>query len=65
MSTEQHLLADDQLVKKTLRMMAILVGALVVFVGALSLIAVAITTKAVGTKADNSEVATAKKPLSI
>jgi hypothetical protein len=67
MSTEQQLVADVELVKRTLRTMGILVAALVVFVGALSLIAVAVTSKAVGgSKADNSEVPTAaKKPLSI
>jgi hypothetical protein len=59
---------DDQLLKRSLRMMAILVGACVVFVGALSLIAVLITTKAFGgPKAENIDTptTTAKKPLSI
>ncbi len=58
--------ANDQLLKQTLRMTAILVGSLVVFVGVLSLLAVLVTSKAVGTspKADNTDQA-AKKPLSI
>ena len=57
---------NDQLLKRTLRLTAILVGSLVVFMGILSLLAVLVTAKAFGTspKADNTEQA-AKKPLSI
>jgi hypothetical protein len=60
---------DLVLLKQTLRMMAILVGSLVVFMGMLSLVAVLVTTKAFGTtaptKADNTEATATKKPLSI
>ncbi len=61
---------QPDLFKKTLRTVAILVGACVLFVGALSAAAVAITSRAFGTApASAAELskpdATAKKPLSI
>jgi hypothetical protein len=58
------------LTRRTLRTVALLVGACVLFVGALSIIAVAATSRAVGARGDSKEAATdvapnAKKPLSI
>lgn len=62
-------LTQPDLFKKTLRTVAILVGACVLFVGALSAAAVAITSRAFGAPASAAELskpdATAKKPLSI
>lgn len=66
--------ASSDLLAQTMRTIAVLVGACVLFVGALSLAAVAITNKAMGsstsTSADQGEVhetraAAPKKPLSI
>ena len=61
---------DATLVRQTLRTMGILVAACVVFVGVLSVIAVAVTSRAVGagdTKSAEAKEApaAAKKPLSI
>jgi hypothetical protein len=60
---------DLTLVRQTLRTVALLVGACVLFVGALSVIAVAVTSRALGgssTEARTTESApNAKKPLSI
>jgi hypothetical protein len=59
---------DASLVRQTLRTIAVLVGALVLFVGALSIIAVAVTSRAVGSgakQADTQADPGAKKPLSI
>jgi hypothetical protein len=61
--------SDASLVRQTLRTIAVLVGACVLFVGALSMIAVAVTSRAVGSgakQADTHEAdPAAKKPLSI
>jgi hypothetical protein len=62
--------SDSSLARRTLRSVALLVGACVLFVGALSLVAVVVTSRAVGGRADAKEAATeasssAKKPLSI
>jgi hypothetical protein len=70
MTTTDALATDDQLLRRTLRVTAILVGSCVLFVGALSLLAVLVTTKAFGgdavPKAANvSTEVSAKKPLSI
>ena len=65
MSTNE---SGSSLARQTLRTVALLVGACVLFVGALSIIAVAVTSKAVGPRATeaSSDVApSAKKPLSI
>lgn len=43
----RQLSGDDELAKKTLRTVALLVGAWAVFIGALSLVAVLVTSKAV------------------
>lgn len=63
---------DSDLLRRTLRMTGALVAACILFVGALSLIAVLVTSKAVGAGAKASadgdkttDTATAKKPLSI
>ena len=60
---------ESTLTTRTLRTVALLVGACVLFVGALSLIAVTITSRALGrgaTEAATTESApNAKKPLSI
>ncbi len=62
---------DTDLLRRTLRTTGVLVGALVVFVGALSLLAVLVTSKAVGGGAkasadgDTKTTETTKKPLSI
>lgn len=68
--TNEHALAETTLVRRTLRTVALLVGACVLFVGALSVIAVALTSRAVGARGDAKEATsepspTAKKPLSI
>ena len=65
--------SDDDLLRRTLRTMALLVGACVVFVGVMSLAAVLVTSRAVGQGASTSAVEAkpapdanaAKKPLSI
>ena len=62
--------SDASLARRTLRSVALLVGACVLFVGALSLVAVVVTSRAVGGRADAKEATTeaspnAKKPLSI
>ena len=62
--------SGDDLAKRTLRMVGLLVGGCVLFVGTLSLLAVLITNKAFGgttpSAADMSAPAKdAKKPLSI
>jgi flagellar basal body-associated protein FliL len=54
--------------EKTLKTVAILVGVCVLFVGALSLIAVLVTSKAVGSgtaESAKTEANATKKPLSI
>jgi len=61
---------ETTLARRTLRTVAILVGACVLFVGALSVVAVAVTSRAVGGRAEAKEATTeaspnAKKPLSI
>jgi hypothetical protein len=60
---------DHELAKRTLRMVAILVGACVLFVGTLSLVAVFVTSRAFGSSPDKAPAAQndapAKKPLSI
>ena len=62
---------DADLLKKTLRTTAVLVGACVVFVGALSALAVAVTSRATAPVHASPSGATsgaddaAKKPLSI
>ncbi|MEA2747814.1 MAG: hypothetical protein QOI41_1957 [Myxococcales bacterium] len=67
--TNEH--SETTLVRRTLRTVAMLVGACVLFVGALSVIAVAVTSRAVGAgRGDAKEAAsepspTGKKPLSI
>jgi len=61
--------SGDDLAKRTLRMVGILVGALVLFIGSLSLVAVLVTNKAFGTSPSAADVSApskdAKKPLSI
>ena len=63
---------DLNLGRRTLRSVALLVGACVIFVGGLSVVAVAVTSRAVGTGAAGATQAgthdadpSAKKPLSI
>ena len=59
---------EPSLARQTLRTVALLVGACVIFVGALSVIAVAVTSRALGAGASErtSDAPTnAKKPLSI
>ena len=46
MSSMNH--QDDDLMKRTVRMVAVLVGSCVVFVGSLSLVAVLVTSVAIG-----------------
>ncbi len=66
-------LSETTLVRRTLRTVALLTGACVLFVGALSVVAVALTSRAVGggreardAKEATTEVSpNAKKPLSI
>lgn len=65
-----HALSETTLARRTLRTVALLVGACVLFVGALSVVAVTLTSRAVGTRADGKEATSeaspnAKKPLSI
>jgi hypothetical protein len=59
----------DDLFRQTVRMIAILVGACVIFVGALSIVAVAVASRAASAGAAESRTpdgkATDKKPLSI
>lgn len=61
--------SDSDLARRTLRTVAILVAACVVFVGALSVVAVTLTSRAVGTGARAAERGaddtSTKKPLSI
>ena len=60
--------SSGDLMKQTLRLTAVLVGACVLFVGTLSLVAVLVTSRAVGSsggaEASKTE-APSKKPLSI
>ena len=57
---------DASLVRQTLRTVGLLVGACVIFVGVLSLIAVSIASRAVHPGAQATDTnETAKKPLSI
>lgn len=59
---------EATLVRQTMRSVALLVGACVVFVGALSLVAVLVTSRAVGSgakQADTHEADKTAKPLSI
>ena len=60
---------DPNLVRRTLRTVGLLVTACVIFVGVLSVLAVAITSRAVnggaGAQATEAPAAAAKKPLSI
>lgn len=62
---------DSDLLRRTLRMTGALVAACIVFVGALSLVAVLVTSKAVGAGAkasadgDKTTDTASKKPLSI
>lgn len=60
---------DSNLVRTTLRTVAILVGACVLFVGVLSVVAVAVTSRAVNKGAPEARTSetdpSAKKPLSI
>ena len=60
---------DASLVRQTLRTVGLLVGACVIFVGVLSLIAVSIASRAVHPGASGAQATdtneTAKKPLSI
>ena len=64
--------SPSTLTRQTLRTVALLVGACVLFVGALSIVAVAVTSRAVGAR-DSKEAASdvspnahdGKKPLSI
>ena len=68
MNTPSSAHAETSLVRQTLRTIAILVGACVLFVGALSLVAVVVTSRAVGAgakQADSQEAAKNAKPLSI
>lgn len=58
---------EDDLMKRTVRMVAVLVGSCVVFVGALSLLAVLVTNLAVGstetkTKASSDTTTTPSTP---
>ena len=62
--------SDPNLVRRTLRAVGLLVAACVIFVGVLSLLAVAITSRAVnaggaGAQATEAPGPTSKKPLSI
>jgi hypothetical protein len=68
-TSNHHAGSEGNLARQTLRTVALLVGACVLFVGALSVIAVALTSRAVGggaTEARTIDTAPdAKKPLSI
>lgn len=65
--------SDDDLLRRTLRMVGLLVGACVLFVGMMSLAAVFVTSRAVGQGAATTaaevdpapDAHAAKKPLSI
>ena len=59
--------SSSSLTTRTLRMVGVLVAACVVFVGVLSVIAVAVTSRAVnaGSGAQATDAPAAKKPLSI
>gem|GEM_PF-3532049 len=60
--------SDGDLVRRTLRTVAVLVTACVLFVGVLSILAVTMTSRAFGTSAEakaNASGESAKKPLSI
>jgi hypothetical protein len=67
--SSNDIIKEDDLVKRTLRMVAILVGACALFVGLLSLVAVLVTSKATSSPKDSPPAAQneapAKKPLSI
>jgi hypothetical protein len=65
--TPNAIVTEVTLVTRTLRTVALLVGVCVLFVGALSVVAVAVTSRAVGgTEARSTEAApNVKKPLSI
>ena len=69
MTTKIDTTTEPTLARRTLRTVALLVGACVLFVGALSVIAVGVTSRAVGggaTEARTTDSAqSAKKPLSI
>ena len=60
---------ETNLVRSTLRTVALLVGACVIFVGILSFVAVAVTSRAVNKGASEARTTeadpSAKKPLSI
>jgi hypothetical protein len=59
---------ETTLARRTLRTVALLVGACVLFVGALSAIAVAVTSRALGARSEaaaTEPAPNAKKPLSI
>jgi hypothetical protein len=59
---------EANLARRTLRTIALLVGACVIFVGALSVVAVAVASRAVGTGTQagaRDTDPTVKKPLSI
>jgi len=68
-SKNDSLTTDSTLARRTLRTIAMLVGACVIFVGALSVVAVAVASRAVnagGTQAGARDTETSvKKPLSI
>jgi hypothetical protein len=68
-SNNHHAGSEANLTRQTLRAVALLVGACVLFVGALSVIAVAVTSRAIGggaSEASTTDTApNAKKPLSI
>lgn len=68
-TSNNHPASEGNLARQTLRTVAVLVVACVLFVGALSVVAVALTSRAVGggaTEARTTDTAPgAKKPLSI
>ena len=69
-SKNDSMTTDSTLARRTLRSIALLVGACVIFVGALSVVAVAVASRAVGAGAGTQAGArdtdpAAKKPLSI
>jgi len=73
-STNRNDSSDPNLVRRTLRTVGLLVAACVIFVGMLSVLAVAITSRAVGSfaapggagaQATEAPSALSKKPLSI
>lgn len=69
MTSKNDLTTEPSLARQTLRTVVLLVGACVIFVGALSAVAVAVTSRALGagsTEARTGDPApNAKKPLSI